>query len=222
MPITIAIDGPAGAGKSTTAKRVAAALGIAYVDSGALYRTVTYAAIEAHVPLDDPDLLAFFARNLPLEPSAHGTVFEVRLRGHVVGSEIRTGAVSREVAKVSQSSAVRKVVSDKLRALAREAPLVMDGRDIGSVVLPDAELKIFLTAPLGERARRRHLELRERGEDYPLASIEEDVARRDFEDESRPVSPLLKAADAVELSTEGLTVEQVTDRIVALARARLS
>jgi cytidylate kinase len=212
----IAIDGPAGAGKSTTARRVARALGFAYVDSGALYRAAALMGLrEGWVGEErvDAEALARALAGAHIEQATSGDATEVRLAGEEVGEALRSPAVSRAVSRVAAEPEVRRVVTAKLRDLARGRPTVMDGRDIGTAVFPDAELKIFLDASLEERARRRSA-----AERTPVPP--DALAHRDALDRGRAVAPLSAAPDAVVLQSDELTLEDQVERILRLWRAR--
>jgi CMP/dCMP kinase len=206
--LLIAIDGPAGAGKSTVARAVADALGFTYLDSGAMYRCVGLLWIAS--PEQPPALLAQAAR-IEL---AHGPAgAEVRLNGREVSGEIRTGEVSQAASRVAADPGVREALVARQRELIAHGDWVAEGRDIGTVVAPDAELKVFLTASARERARRRAVDL---GEDPELVLAEQ--ARRDERDSTRAHSPLESATGAVLIDTTGLPPEEVVQRIAELAR----
>lgn len=218
-PRILAIDGPAASGKSSTAARVARALGLAHIDSGALYRAVTWVALEAQ--LDDPGgiVAAAHARPITLEPV--GQELLVHAGGQPIEAAIRGADVTAHVSAVSAMPVVRNWVNELLRgAVATSGGAVVDGRDIGTVVFPSASLKVFLTATPAERARRRLLQ---RGSDVdPGVLVTEAalLAERDRRDSSRAVAPLRPAADAVVLDTTTLSVAAQVDRILALARDR--
>lgn len=219
----IAIDGPAGSGKSTTARAVAARLGLAHLDSGALYRAVTLAGLDAAEEPRGQRLVAL-ARSLPvrLVLTPHG--FRPEVAGADVSQAIRSPRVDRHVSAVAAMPPVREWVTQQLRGAVAMHPrgAVMDGRDIGTAVFPDAVLKIFLVADPEERARRR---LRERGRDTDDATVRtaaEGLARRDDADASREVAPLVKAPDAVELDTTHLEFEEQVEAVVRLARNAFS
>ena len=199
----VAIDGPAGAGKSTVARAVARALGFTYLDSGAMYRCVALAALERG---EEP---AAVARSLRAEVGER-----VRLDGHDVTDAIRTARVSEAASKVATDPAVRAALVERQRELMAGGDYVAEGRDIGTVVAPDAELKVFLTASAQERARRRAREL-----DTDPHTVLVDQALRDERDRGREHSPLAPAPGAVEMDTTGLPVEEVVQRIVAMVRA---
>ncbi len=213
----VAIDGPAGAGKSTISARLAESLGFVRLDTGALYRTVALAATRAGVETDDP-ALGDFVRDLAIEvrPDA------ILLDGEDVSQAIRTPAMSAASSRYAAVPAVRAGLLDLQRSLGRAQDTVLDGRDIGTVVFPDAEVKIFLTASAAARARRRWDELRARGEDADLSEVRAELDARDRADSERAVAPLKKAEDAVEVDTTGLDIEGVVAacRRVVDARAR--
>lgn len=212
----ITLDGPAGAGKSSTARALAARLGWWYMDTGAMYRAVTLVAVEQGVPLDDPDRLAAVAESLAIA-FRDGRVF---VGDRDVSTEIRTERITAATRSVADAPPVREVMKRLQRRLAEGIDVVTEGRDQGSVVFPGAELKVFLTASAEERARRRQREEASRG---VAASLEEVLAaqnRRDEGDRIRPVGAMHAAADAVLVETDGLSPEQVVDRLVHLVEER--
>jgi len=215
----IAIDGPAGSGKSTTAKAVAARLGMPHVESGALYRAVTLAALDASVPFEGQRLAAL-ARSLPIRLDLAADGFRPEVAGVDVSAAIRSERVTADVSEVSAIPEVRAWVNEEVRAAVRRHPkgAVLDGRDIGTVVFPDAALKVFLTATPEARARRRLLQ---DGRPVDPEAVQREIAAlelRDAKDSSRAVAPLRQADDAVPLDTSDLTFEEQVERIVALAR----
>jgi cytidylate kinase len=216
-PRVIAIDGPAGSGKSSTASAVARKLRFAHLDSGALYRAVTLAMLDAHLP-ETAQALVGLAHSLPIRLALVGDIFRPEVAGVDVSEAIRTGPVTANVSSVAAIPAVREWVNHELRAAARIHPagVVLDGRDIGTVVFPDAPLKVFLTADPAERARRRSGQLRLEG--GQLKDVETDLKRRDDADSRRAVAPLAQAPDAVLLDTTGMTFEEQVEEIVSLAR----
>ena len=217
--ISIAIDGPSGAGKSTLAKSVSKTLGYLYVDTGAIYRTIGYAAL---VNKRDPKDAAAVAAMLPdleigLCYGADG-LQHMTLNGKDVTEQIRLPETSLYASAVSAHPAVRAHLLEMQRKLARENNVVMDGRDIGTVVLPDADVKVYLTASVETRAKRRFLELQEKGEPADLAKIAADIEDRDYRDMHRDISPLRQAEDATLVDSSDMTIDQVVERILELCR----
>ncbi len=209
--MVIAIDGPAGAGKSTVARALAERLGVTYLDSGAMYRCVALSAIRTDTDFDDESGLAELARGLDISVGREG----VRLNGEDVTEAIRAPEISAAASRVSVHRSVRGAMVDRQRELIAAADYVAEGRDIGTVVSPDAPLKVYLTASAGERARRRAAETGE-----PLESVSSELASRDDRDRRREHGALRPAADATEVDTTGLEVGEVVERIVALVRER--
>ncbi len=216
MKLRITIDGPAGAGKSTVARELAHALGYGYLDTGAMYRALALAALRAGIaPEDAPGLMRLLSSvDLRLE---HG---RLRLDGEDVADEIRQPAVDRIVSLVAAHPAVREALVARQRSIASEGGIVMDGRDAGSVVLPDAECKFFLTASLPARAGRRHRELLAQGVRVDLAEVEREMANRDAQDEMRAVGALKVPDGALVVDTTGLGVADVVDRLLRACRER--
>jgi cytidylate kinase len=210
----IAIDGPAGAGKSTVAREVARALGLAYLDTGAMYRAVTLAALERGIDPADGEACGRLARELSLTFDEDG---RIRIDGRPGEPDIRSAEVSRSVSAVSAHPAVRRAVVSAQRALAARQSLVAEGRDTTTVVFPLADHKFFLTASESERARRRAREL---GEEHRLGAVREEIERRDRLDSTRAYSPLTRAPDAELVETDGLGVAEVVERILELVRGR--
>jgi cytidylate kinase len=218
QPPVIAIDGPSASGKGTVAKAVAAALAFHYLDSGALYRLVAFAALEQGVGLDDAAALAALARDL--DASFQGD--HIRLDGRDVSDAIREERVSGASSRVASLQGVRDALLERQRAFRQPPGLVADGRDMGSIVFPDAELKIFLTAEPAERAQRRHKQLMEKGLGASMSALLQEIRERDARDSKRAAAPLLKCADAIELDTTGITVDASVALVVALYKERLS
>lgn len=216
----IAIDGPASAGKSTVAKLVASKLNYVYCDTGAMYRTVTLMALRRGVAPDDAVAVEALLDDIKIEfvPSAQGQL--VRMNGEDVTLAIRQENVTNNVSAVAAIPAVRTYLTDLQRDIAAAGNIVMDGRDIGTTVLPDAQLKIFMVASVEERARRRFLDNAGKGIHVSQAVLEKEIAERDRKDSSRTVSPLKQAADAIRLDTTNLTIEQVVTKILALYEKR--
>lgn len=219
-PLTIAIDGPAGSGKSTVARQVAAALGYTYVDTGAMYRALALAALRRGVPATDEGALSrlLAALDIRLAPGSDGRP-SVWLDGEEVTEAIRSPDVDRTVSTVAQHPGVRRLLTQLQRTLAADGGVVMDGRDIGTNVLPQAEVKVFLTASLEERVRRRHAELVARGTNIPVAELTAQLARRDEADREREIAPLRQAADATVIDSTGMTAADVVAAILRLCRA---
>jgi cytidylate kinase len=211
----IALDGPSGVGKSTTAKAVAQELGWQYLDTGAMYRATALALKRAGVALEDRAALEKVLGGLEIRQVGSREF----LGGEDVSEAIRTPEVSRMVTPVSADARVREVLVEQQRQIAAAGGWVVDGRDIGTVVFPDACCKIFLTAGVAVRAKRRALELEAKGTPQPLAEVEADIERRDHADRTRAVAPLCKAQDAVELDSGGLTLDEVVAWIVGHHRA---
>jgi cytidylate kinase len=217
----VAIDGPVGAGKSTIARLVARELGYTYVDSGAMYRALAWAALDKGIQTDDRAQVVELLRGstIELSPRPDG-VNEVFVNGRDVSSEIRTPEISRLSSKLSAMTPVRRRMVAIQQQMARAGGVVMEGRDIQTVVLPEAEVKIFLSASAEERARRRWRELRDRGVKAELGEVLAEVQARDRRDSTREDSPLKPAPDAVRVDTTGLTIEEVVARVLAVVRER--
>jgi cytidylate kinase len=218
--IVIAIDGPAGSGKSTIARRLAARLGCTYIDTGAMYRAVGLLALRGGVPLDDERKLESLARAADMEFLDNGS--RLRLNGEDVSEAIRTPEISDAASKVSALPAVRRILVEKQREMGGRASVVMEGRDIGTVVFPNADIKIFLDASPAVRTARRLKERAEKGDPVKPEQVASEVEERDRRDRSRADSPLLQAPDAVYLDTSEMTLEQVEDWILKLIRDRTS
>lgn len=216
--ITIAIDGYSACGKSTTAKRVAAILGYRYIDSGAMYRAVTLYFLENHVSMTNPKevMKALEAIKISFQVNAKG-VSETFLNGLNVEGPIREMRISENVSQVSTIKEVRVAMVEQQRRLGKHRGVVMDGRDIGTVVFPDAELKLFLTADIYIRAARRQAELLQKGELIGLEAIVENLKKRDKIDSTRAESPLTKADGAIEIDTSYVTIDEQVDEVIQLA-----
>ena len=212
----IAIDSPSASGKGTVAANVAKALGFHSLDSGALYRLATLAALRAGASLDDEAALAAIAAAMQIE-FLDGRTW---LDGREVTAEVRTEEVSAAASRVAAQPAVRRALFERQRAFRRPPGLVAEGRDMGSVVFPDAVLKVYLTASMETRAERRYKQLIEKGMYAKMADVVEELRRRDERDRSRPVAPLKHYPDAIFLDTSGLSVEEAVDRILAWWRER--
>lgn len=218
---SVAIDGPSGAGKSTIARRVAAEVGFLYVDTGALYRALALFALRRGVPVCDGAAVEALFPLADISLVYENHTLSVLLNGEDVSELIRGHDISQAASDISKLPAVRAYLLDRQRAFAREGDVVMDGRDIGTVVLPGADLKIFLTADPAERARRRFEELGRRGADIDYDTVLADVVRRDENDSKRDIAPLRPAPDAVVFDTTGNTWEKSFHLILALVREKL-
>lgn len=220
--IRIAIDGPAAAGKSTIAKITAEKLGYTYIDTGAMYRALTHKALELDIHTTDGKKLEDLLHNtdIVLVPTSEGQA--VVLDGKDVSKEIRSQEVTQEVSAVAAHQGVRKLMVEKQQSLSEESGVVMDGRDIGTDVLPNAELKIYMTASVEERAQRRHAENVNRGIESSLEQLKEEISDRDRADSEREISPLRQADDALFIDTTSMSIEEVADKISRLAKERLA
>lgn len=218
----IAIDGPAGAGKSTIARALAEKLHAVYIDTGAMYRALTLKAIRRNIQADDEASLVQLLEEttITLAPITDG-LQKVMLDGEDVTKEIREEEINRLVSFVSRHPKVRRIMQARQQKLAEKGDVVMDGRDIGTIVLPHADMKFYLTASIQERARRRHKEYREKGKQTELEKTEKEIKERDTIDREREDSPLKKAEDAIEVDTTHLTIEQVVERLYSFCTSRL-
>lgn len=214
--LQIALDGPAGAGKSTVAKIVAKQLKLFYVDTGAMYRAIAYKVLKSGAPMDDEFKVSQIAKSTEVKLD-HSDERIVWCDGEDITQEIRLPEVSRAVPVVAAYPGVRERLVELQRMEAERGGVVMDGRDIGTYVLPEADLKIFLTATPEERAKRRWIELKKAGKDVTFQDVAQDMAQRDRVDTEREVSPLKPAEDAIILDTTGLSVEELVVKILALA-----
>ncbi len=213
----IAIDGPAGAGKSTIARAAAEKLGFIYVDTGAMYRAMALYFLRQGIGPEEEDRIASACREVDISIRYEDGVQQVMLNGEDVSGLIRDEAVGEMASATSVYLPVREKLVDLQKQLASRADVVMDGRDIGTCVLPSAQVKIYLTASVEERARRRYLQLREKGETADLESIRENIRQRDDRDTHREYSPLIRAEDAVLVDSSELTIPQVIERILGIA-----
>lgn len=221
----VAIDGPAGAGKSTVARRVAKALGLIHLDTGAMYRALTWRVMEAGIDLEDEPAIAELVSQsqIYLTTDEQGGGIRVWIDGEDVTQSIRSLDVTRQVSAIAAQSAVRRELVKQQQRWGCKGGIVVEGRDIGTHVFPDAELKIFLTASIQERARRRQQDLKDQEQpSVSLEQLERDIQQRDIRDSTRALAPLRKAADAIELTTDGLNIDEVTERIVCFYHQRVS
>lgn len=218
---SIAIDGPAGAGKSTIAKRVAKELGFIYVDTGAMYRSMALYFLRNGIKGNEEDKVADACKEIEVSIEYEEGEQQVILNGENVNAYIRTEEVSMMTSDTSKYSKVREKLLSLQRDLAKKKDVIMDGRDIGTCVLPDADLKVYLTASSTERARRRYQEQMERGIECDFDQIEKDIIARDEQDMSREISPLKQAEDAVLVDASDMTIEEVVAKVVSLYRDRI-
>lgn len=214
--MSIAIDGPAGAGKSTVAREVARKLKITYIDTGAMYRALTYAALQQSISLEDGEKLRQLLDSIDLSLHWVDGMQHISLNGADISQEIRSLEVSKNVSSVAKHPIIREKMVQLQQEMAQTQEVVMDGRDIGTHVLPEAQLKIFLTASIEERARRRYTELVEKGENPDLHQLEQDIAARDRMDSERETAPLRPASDSIMLDTTGMGINEVIDKIISL------
>lgn len=220
MSFKIAIDGPAGAGKSTIAKRAAAELGFLYVDTGAMYRAIALGLIRMKTDISSETALADALARIRVELGYEDGVQKVFLNGEDVSSLIRTEEVSNMASSAAAKPQVRAKLTQLQRGIAEKNDVLMDGRDIGTVILPDAQLKIYLTASVETRAQRRYKELCQKGETASLDEIAADIRERDYRDMHRETAPLRQAEDAVRIDSSDMTIGEVTERILSLAEER--
>ena len=220
MIYNIAIDGPAGAGKSTIARRVAKELSFIYVDTGAMYRAMALYLLRKEVNRDDTEQIGNICQDAEISIEYQNGEQIVLLNGENVNSYLRTEEVGNMASVSSAVPRVREKLLSLQRKLARDMSVVMDGRDIGTTILPDADVKIYLTASSLTRAKRRYLELQEKGTVCNLDDIQKDIEERDQRDMSREISPLRQAEDAVLVDSSNLTIQQVVDRILQIFRSK--
>jgi CMP/dCMP kinase len=220
--VIVAIDGPSGAGKSTLAKRLAKELGFTYLDTGAMYRALALKVLRQGIDLGDERRLAGVVRDTDIGLQESDGRLNVMLDGVDVADLIRTPEVSQTASKVSARKIVRQRLLELQRAAAVKGDIVAEGRDIGTVIFPGAELKIYLDASVDERARRRYEELRAGGRQVSLEATVREIKERDQRDSARDLAPLCKAADAVAIDSSGLTADAVAERVMELIRSELN
>ena len=216
--INVAVDGPAGAGKSTVSRRAAKILGLVYVDTGALYRAIGLYAIENGIDTKDEKAVTSVLKDITVDLDNSGGEQRVLLCGEDVTGNIRTGAVSMAASDVSSYPEVRAFLLETQKKIAREKSVIMDGRDIGTVVLPEADVKVFLTADAAVRAKRRFLELTERKEKVDYNTILAEINERDHNDKNRAVAPLKQADDAILLDTSKMSFDESIQALVNIIR----
>lgn len=214
MSFNIAIDGPAGAGKSTIARAAARNLGFLYVDTGAMYRAIAFSLIRSGIEPEDEEGIEKVLENMTIRIVYSDGEQQILLNGENVTAFLRDEAVGNMASRSASNPKVREKLLQLQRDLAKENDVIMDGRDIGTFVLPDADVKVYLTASVEERAKRRYLELIEKGQDADMEKIKEDIRTRDTQDMNRSIAPLKQAKDAVVIDSSKLTIPEVMDRIV--------
>ncbi len=219
--IAVAIDGPAGAGKSTIAKKIAKELGFVYIDTGALYRTIAYDMVKRRISPSEDAAVKDALSSLQIELAFQDGEQHVYLDGEDVSSFIRTPEISMAASSFSALPPVRAFLLELQRDMARRHNVIMDGRDIGTVVLPNADIKIFLTASPEDRAKRRHQELLEKGMESDYASVLEDIKKRDDNDANRPIAPLRPSQDSLIVDTTGNTLEKSVSLLSRMIKERL-
>ncbi|MBY0552784.1 MAG: (d)CMP kinase [Candidatus Obscuribacterales bacterium] len=224
--ISVAIDGPAGAGKSTLAKRVADALGYLYIDTGAMYRAATWVALEQKIDIANHDLVTRLVANADIQLAAPDEKSQGKVRVFVNGSDVsfivRSRIITKFVSPISAIGGVRTILADKQKKIGANGSVVMDGRDIGTVVLPHAEVKVFLTASPEVRAKRRLKDMQQMGQTADLQTIIEDIKTRDHIDSTREIAPLKQAEDAVLIDTDNHSIDQVVETVLELCRQKLA
>lgn len=221
MGFNVAIDGPAGAGKSTIAKRLAKELGFIYVDTGAMYRTIALYMLRNGIDGENEDMVSKKVSEVHVTLSYENGSQIVLLNGEDVSGEIRTEQVSAMASKTSAYKAVREKLLDLQRDMAKKNDVLMDGRDIGTTILPNADVKIYLTASVETRAKRRYDEYIAKGESCDLSEIEEDIRTRDHNDMTREISPLKKADDAVEVDSSNMNIDEVVETIKNICKEKM-
>ncbi len=220
--ISIAIDGPAGSGKSSTAKLVAKALDLQYIDTGAMYRAVALKVLRSETDPNDVDKISRIVKNIKIGFETESDNLKVILDGEDVTEAIRTPEVTNLSSPISAIQPVREALVEMQKRYGRNGGVVMEGRDIGTVVMPEADVKIFLIASLQERTKRRHLELQMNGIEKDFYELEKEILARDVRDSSRINSPLVKAQDAIVLDTTNLSIEEQVEKIVSFAKERIN
>ena len=220
--VSIAIDGPSGAGKSTISRIVASEIGFIYVDTGALYRAIGIYALHCGIDPKDADGVASLLNKIEVKLSFVDGEQRVILNGQDVSEDIRTAAASMAASDVSAISVVRDFLFELQQSIARGSNVVMDGRDIGTVVLPNSQIKIFLTASAEDRARRRYEEMKQKGQDVFYKDVLDDLVRRDYNDSNREICPLRPASDSIIVDTTDHTLEQAVEKLTTLIKGKLA
>lgn len=213
--ISIAIDGPAGAGKTTIARKLANILNYKYIDTGAMYRAAAWKSLQMKIPLSDEAAIIEMTANMNID-FEDGDGSKILVDGKDVSKDIRSSEVTQLSSPISAISGVRKLLVAKQKSLAGNGGVVMEGRDIGTVVMPDAEVKVFMIASIEERAKRRYKEVIESGQQADIDDIRKAIEERDFRDSNRSDSPLMRAEGAVDINTDTLTIDQVVSKIKCL------
>jgi cytidylate kinase len=216
--ISVAIDGPAGAGKSTVARQVAKRLGITYVDTGAMYRAIAWKALQNKIDPENEEAITQLAESVQIDLHPDG----IRVDGRLLKDELRTSEVSQLASNIAKMPGVRRILVNIQQRIAEGRSVVMDGRDIGSHVLPHADVKVFLTASIEERAMRRYREMKAKGIDVDFEQLKAELAKRDEHDRTREIAPLKKAEDAVLVDTTDCPVSEVVEKILQLCRNKLN
>jgi cytidylate kinase len=216
----IAIDGPAGAGKSTVSKILAKRLNFLYVDTGAMYRVLTLKAMREKIPWDDKEKLIEMAKNTEIELYQDGEKYRVFMDGEDVSEEIRKEEVSKNTSCIASILEIRKILWEKQRNFREKYDIVMEGRDIGTKVFPDAQIKIYLDASVEERAKRRYLQLKEMGIEEDIEKIKKEIVERDKKDKNREIAPLIKTDDYYYIDTTDLAIDEVVDKIISIYKSK--
>lgn len=216
----IAVDGPSAAGKSCMSKKISDKLNIVYIDTGAMYRAVALYVIENNIDISSDEQVKEMLENIDIKFERVNEELHIFLNNVDVASKIRTEEIAMLASKVSAIKRVRVDMVDRQRKLAKDYSVILDGRDIGSVVFPNADLKVYLTASEEERAKRRLYDLKQKGIDTTFDEVLEDIKKRDYNDINKPISPLVKTEDAVLIDTTNMTKEEVIDEVIVLLKER--
>lgn len=220
--ISVAVDGPASSGKSTVSKRIAEIFDFIYIDTGAMYRALTYGVLENNIDVNNEAKIYQFLVKNPITFKKDNGQQLVFLGGEDVTSYLRSDKVNENVSDVSKHAKVRDIMVEQQQELANNASVIMDGRDIGTVVLPDADLKIYLEASIDERAKRRYLENKEKNDETKLDDIRKSLEKRDYIDMNREISPLKKAEDALVIDTTEYTRQEIINKVESVIKKRIS